>query len=133
MRNILIAALVLSASAAQAQDCDSVRDTFNRNISTVNATLAASPTDDIAYQAWIDLQVNGEWLLQHNCNVDRKKLNEISWFRAADKHSWLALPSQRPAFESLLNASGTASRNRRRLAGALARRGVESNASICSF
>jgi hypothetical protein len=80
MRNILIAALVLSASAAQAQDCDSVRDTFNRNISTVNATLAASPTDDIAYQAWIDLQVNGEWLLQHNCNVDRKKLNEILGF-----------------------------------------------------
>src|SRR5258708_8109764 len=76
----LIAIALLSAGAAQAQDCDSVLDTFNRNLSTVDATLGASPTDDIAYQAMVDLQVNGEWLAQHNCNVDRKYLNKILGF-----------------------------------------------------
>ena len=73
----LIAIAFLSAGAAQAQDCDSVLNTFNRNLSTVNATLGASPTDDIAYQAMVDLQVNGEWLAQHNCNVDRHRPNKI--------------------------------------------------------
>jgi hypothetical protein len=79
MKKALGTALValLAAGQAHAADCDSVHDAFNHNISTVNATLASGPDDPIGDQAWVDLQVNGEWLEQHNCNIDRKYLNKL--------------------------------------------------------
>jgi hypothetical protein len=72
---LLVSAFACVAFQANAADCNSVLDAFNRNISEVNATVESYPLDNVAYKAMVDLQVNGEWLVQHNCSVDRKSLN----------------------------------------------------------
>lgn len=101
MKTLLLAGAAIFAlsTTAHAADCDSTREVFQRAVAVMKATVFASPGDPISYQATIDAQVNGEWLMQHNCVADRARLAKFLGYT----QQLNALASQYRANERLLN------------------------------